>query len=564
MASASHRRTAARPRRLHVSPPEGQAQRERLLVRRPATIAPPIPEPPEPAEWRHGLQLVIETNKRTGRSRSAASSSHRRRTLAGDTRGFVLRRWLAVSDLTALVLAWAVVVAAGAALGRSFSLGADALLFALCLPLWLGIANALGLYHLPDRRLGHSMADEIGPIAFALTMWSWGFLVLRAAAGPNTVELLPMVVLWTIALVAVPGLRAVTRAIARRRAFYQQRVAVLGTPVDVGRVVRRLRRHPELGLDIACLVKITTASDGLDDPIGLGSVARDERRPADGADLAANLAAAVARADVNRVILASAPGDMDQRSALLRALSEMSVHVDLVSADSDVIPSRGSLHYIEGLPMMTISAVRRPRTRTAFKRGFDVFVSGLGMLVLSPMLAWCALRIRLDTPGPILFRQQRVGRGGRTFEMLKFRTMVSDAETLKTTVDQLNFHTDSETPGMFKIPSDPRVTSSGHTLRRWSLDELPQLWNVLRGDMSLVGPRPLIPEEATLVSGRYEARLNARPGITGPWQTLGRSDIGFEDMIKLDYTYVNNWSFAEDLKLLARTVATVFGGRGAY
>jgi lipopolysaccharide/colanic/teichoic acid biosynthesis glycosyltransferase len=157
-----------------------------------------------------------------------------------------------------------------------------------------------------------------------------------------------------------------------------------------------------------------------------------------------------------------------------------------------------------------------------------------------------------------------VGRAGRTFQMLKFRTMVCDAETLKPTMGELNFHGASETPGMFKISGDPRVTAVGRTLRRWSLDELPQLWNVLRGDMSLVGPRPLIPEEANLVSGRYEARLNTRPGITGPWQTLGRSDIGFEDMVKLDYTYVNNWTFAEDLKLLAQTVGAVIGGRGAY
>ena len=117
---------------------------------------------------------------------------------------------------------------------------------------------------------------------------------------------------------------------------------------------------------------------------------------------------------------------------------------------------------------------------------------------------------------------------------------------------------------MFKIPGDPRLIGIGATLRRWSLDELPQLWNVLRGDMSLVGPRPLIPEEAGLVSGHYRARFNTRPGITGPWQTLGRSNIGFEDMVKLDYTYVMNWSFSDDLKLLIRTVGAVLRRGGAY
>ena len=142
--------------------------------------------------------------------------------------------------------------------------------------------------------------------------------------------------------------------------------------------------------------------------------------------------------------------------------------------------------------------------------------------------------------------------------------MEVDADPRKHALAALSLHAATDTPGMFKIPDDPRVTRFGVTLRRWSLDELPQLWNVVRGDMSLVGPRPLIPEEACLVSGHHEARLGARPGITGPWQTLGRSDIGFEDMIKLDYTYVTNPSFAEDLKLLVRTIGAVLRRRGAY
>jgi lipopolysaccharide/colanic/teichoic acid biosynthesis glycosyltransferase len=142
--------------------------------------------------------------------------------------------------------------------------------------------------------------------------------------------------------------------------------------------------------------------------------------------------------------------------------------------------------------------------------------------------------------------------------------MVSQADTRKDELGELNVHLGTETPGMFKIHDDPRVTPFGRTLRRYSLDELPQLWNVLKGDMSLVGPRPLIPEEASLIDGDYGERTRMRPGITGPWQTLGRSDIGFADMVKLDYTYVANWSFAEDFRLLLRTVGAVFHGRGAY
>ena len=184
--------------------------------------------------------------------------------------------------------------------------------------------------------------------------------------------------------------------------------------------------------------------------------------------------------------------------------------------------------------------------------------------MLSPLFAWCAIRIKRGSPGPVLFRQTRVGRDGKRFEFLKFRTMVQNADAMKTEVDTLNMHREGPTPGMFKIPGDPRITRVGQWLRRWSLDELPQLWNVLKGDMSLVGPRPLIPKEAEQVSGDYAARLQMRPGITGPWQALGRSEIGFGDMVKLDYTYVTHWSFAQDMRLLLRTVVAVAGGRGAY
>jgi lipopolysaccharide/colanic/teichoic acid biosynthesis glycosyltransferase len=184
--------------------------------------------------------------------------------------------------------------------------------------------------------------------------------------------------------------------------------------------------------------------------------------------------------------------------------------------------------------------------------------------LLSPFIAYCAIRIKLGTPGPVLFRQQRIGRKGRNFELVKFRTMVVDADARKREISDLNIHADTDTPGMFKVPDDPRITRFGAKLRRWSLDELPQLWNVLKGDMSLVGPRPLIPEEALVVEAHYKERLRVRPGITGPWQALGRSDIGFGDMVKLDYAYVTNWSFSEDLRLLVRTLGAITNGRGAY
>ena len=310
-------------------------------------------------------------------------------------------------------------------------------------------------------------------------------------------------------------------------------------------MARRLARHPELGLKVACVGEIAENR-----ALGNGRVP--------------GVIDMVARAKINRVIVASLPGEVEERSELIRVLSGLHVHVDVVSADSDAIPAHATLHYMEGLPLLTIAAVRAPRSRAIFKRVFDAAAAASGLIVLSPLLAYCAIRIRLESPGPALFRQLRIGRDGKPFEVLKFRTMVDDAELHKQDLAALSLYARGDAPGMFKVANDPRTTKFGAWLRRWSIDELPQLWNVVRGQMSLVGPRPLIPEEAKLVSGHHRARLSGRPGITGPWQTLGRSDIGFEDMIKLDYAYVMNPSFAEDMKLLMRTVNAVLAQRGAY
>jgi lipopolysaccharide/colanic/teichoic acid biosynthesis glycosyltransferase len=183
--------------------------------------------------------------------------------------------------------------------------------------------------------------------------------------------------------------------------------------------------------------------------------------------------------------------------------------------------------------------------------------AGVGLILLSPLLLAIAIAIRIDSRGPVLFRQERVGRGGRVFRMLKFRSMVKDADRLKAGLAEHN-----ESDGLFKIADDPRVTRVGGWLRRTSLDELPQLLNVLRGEMSLVGPRPLVLEDDSRVEGWDRRRLHLTPGMTGPWQVLGSARIPLNEMVKLDYLYVGNWSLWGDLKILARTVGFVLRGRG--
>jgi lipopolysaccharide/colanic/teichoic acid biosynthesis glycosyltransferase len=197
------------------------------------------------------------------------------------------------------------------------------------------------------------------------------------------------------------------------------------------------------------------------------------------------------------------------------------------------------------------------------KRSFDVVGAAAGLVLLSPLFAITAALIKLDSRGPVFFRQVRMGEAGRTFRVFKFRTMVQDAESLKSDVAHLNMH-NGDDPRMFKVPNDPRITHIGGFLRRWRLDELPQLLNVLRGEMSLVGPRPLILDEDQHVELWARRRLNLKPGMTGLWQVLGASDIPFDEMTKLDYLYVTNWSLREDLRLIMLTVPALTRVRAAY
>jgi lipopolysaccharide/colanic/teichoic acid biosynthesis glycosyltransferase len=178
--------------------------------------------------------------------------------------------------------------------------------------------------------------------------------------------------------------------------------------------------------------------------------------------------------------------------------------------------------------------------------------------MLAPVLALIARLIRLDSPGPVLYRQKRIGRDGREFDMLKFRSMVDGADAQKAELAALN-----ETEGLFKMVNDPRVTRVGRFLRRSSLDELPQLWNIVRGEMSLVGPRPLVPDDDAKIHGWQRKRLNVTPGMTGVWQILGSTRVPLEEMVKLDYLYGATWSLWLDIKILLRTVAYVVGRRSA-
>ncbi|MGC4051685.1 MAG: sugar transferase [Paludibaculum sp.] len=230
------------------------------------------------------------------------------------------------------------------------------------------------------------------------------------------------------------------------------------------------------------------------------------------------------------------------------------VHVDYFPH----IHSRVGLERLEGEPMLTFAGAPHDEARLLVKRATDLSAALLGLLILSPLLALVALLVRLTSPGPVLFRQVRCGLNGRTFPLYKFRTMVEDAEQQKAALEHLNVKKTN-----FKIPNDPRLTPLGKWLRKFSIDELPQLWNVVRGEMAIVGPRPAVPEEVDMYERWQRRRLRMRPGLTCLWALNGRDQLDFDEVMRQDLAYIDQWSLRLDWRIILQTIPAVLLGRGA-
>jgi exopolysaccharide biosynthesis polyprenyl glycosylphosphotransferase len=469
----------------------------------------------------------------------------------GDQRGSLLRRLLLAADVAALCLAFFTTELA------FHSLRSVDVLLVLGIPWWVLLAYAHRLYHLDSHRADYRAADEIGPVLQMATLWSWSFLVALAVFRPEDVPVIRIALFWALAVLLLMAFRSGMRAIAKRRIWYLQNALIIGPTAQARAIVRKVLRHPEWGINVVACVdfrnnkRFPARTTHLFD---LVPVLRGDR----------DVVSMVKQLEVDRVMLAPGFTESRRRVEMVCELSELGVHVDLVPSWSDVIGARLDLHEMEGMPLLTVPRTGLRRSSRALKRALDLAVATASLIVLSPLLLACALAIRLESPGGVFFRQRRIGRDGEPFDVIKFRSMYVDADVRKTEVAQLNFHGGGNSNGMFKIREDPRITRVGRILRRFSLDELPQLINILRGEMSLVGPRPLIENEDRQVEGRYRRRLLLTPGLTGSWQVNGRSEIPFEEMVSLDYLYVTNWSIWGDTKLILRTFAAVLRGRGAY
>jgi exopolysaccharide biosynthesis polyprenyl glycosylphosphotransferase len=495
------------------------------------------------AEWEALEDVVGERTLEILERRRVSTSVHRR--------GWVVRRFLLCADLVGVLLAFfsAEAVYSGPLTGR-FDFGAETLLFLLTLPGWALVARLYGLYSQDDRRTTHTTIDETASVFNMVTVCTWLFFALTWLTGVAHPPVRKLLLFWTLAVVFVPLARALARAIARAQPSFVQNTVIVGAG-DIGqRIAEKLLRHPEYGVNV------------------VGFVDTDPKRPVrDVGDLTIlgppeRLAAIVRAFDIERVIIAFSRSPHERVLTLIRSLKDAFVQVDIVPRYFELIGPRTTVSSVEGISVLCLPPRALGTSARLLKRSMDLVVSVLALMLLSPLFLLVALAIKLDSSGPVLFRQPRVGQLGRDFSIVKFRTMVRDAEMLKKDVAHLNKHADRD-PRMFKVPNDPRVTRVGRLLRRTSIDELPQLWNVLTGKMSLVGPRPLIPEEAQHVAAWGERRLDLKPGITGLWQVLGRSDIPFEEMVRLDYLYVTNWSLWHDLRLICGTVPAMFTGERA-
>jgi exopolysaccharide biosynthesis polyprenyl glycosylphosphotransferase len=258
-------------------------------------------------------------------------------------------------------------------------------------------------------------------------------------------------------------------------------------------------------------------------------------------------------------VAASAVTTADMKH-VLKARRLDGVEIRITANLPPTLATQVAIQSIGGLMALTVDAVRLTRSQAVAKRAFDVVVSALGLFLLAPVFLVIALVVKSTGPGPVLFRQNRVGRQQRPFMLLKFRTMVVGAESL---LADLLARNEADGP-MFKLRDDPRITRAGRWLRHYSLDELPQLWNVLKGEMSLVGPRPPLPSEVAAYEDWQLDRLEVRPGITGLWQVSGRSDLSFDEYVRLDLFYIENWSLAYDLFMIIKTIPMLFKARGAY
>lgn len=452
--------------------------------------------------------------------------------------------WLFASDALFLVLALALARVFAGRLGdaRSLTESGNRVAIVVC---FLAVLVALAQQRTYKARYLALRRDEFARVIRGIALGVVGTVVLGWVFNFQV----PTWLLWLLGTGSV--LICLNREFARRifarlrnGGHMVRRAIVVGTNTEADELSVMLMSSKELGYDV----------------VGLIDTATDDGQPMPWRTVLTSVERMVEQTNAGNIIIAASATNMDTAGYLTRKLTDAGIHVEMCMPLPDIDVTRLQLRPLGRFPVFYVEPVDRSGWRPAAKRAFDVIGAAMALLLISPVLAVAALAIKITSPGPIVFRQKRVGRDGELFNVLKLRTMVVDAEAKLESLRELN-----EASGpVFKIRNDPRITPVGRILRKFSIDEFPQLWNVLRGEMSLVGPRPALPAEMETWTADLHERLRVRPGITGMWQVNGRTDTSGSDYVRLDLYYVDNWSLLIDLIVMAKTVPAVISGRGAY
>lgn len=415
----------------------------------------------------------------------------------------------------------------------------------LAIAMVVPVCKLVGLYD-RDQHLIHKATLDEAPTLFSvatlytLLMFLAGDALLNGTFGRDQA-----IVFWGLMVVAM----VLTRACARHLAGMlvdRERCVVLGSASAARWLNAKVVRSQ--GTNVSIVGRVPLSSDGS----GSGSVPVLGRFNA--------LDKVLAEHRIDRILIVPGKGESEDLRMLdaIRVVKRLGVKVTVLPRLLEVLGPAFEIDDVEGAILLGVHRHGLGRSSGFIKRGFDLVCVLASLLVLTPLMIAIAIAIKLDSPGPVLFRQRRVGRDDMIFDIYKFRTMVEGADSQRTDLSGRN----EAGGGLFKIEDDPRVTRVGRILRKTSLDEMPQLFNVLRGDMSLVGPRPLVVEEDSLIEGLHRHRLLVPPGMTGLWQIFGSARIPLHEMTKIDYLYGANWSLWGDIKILLRTVPIVFTRRG--
>lgn len=461
-------------------------------------------------------------------------------------RGWLLRRALAGADLLGLSLAF---VAASFAFGSAgegdrVSPGFEFLFFFLMLPGWVILAKLHGLYDRDETEADHSTVEDVFDVVQFVTLGTWLFLLgtwVTSLADPVPAKLAGF---WALAVILVVAGRAIARAWCRRRSAYFQNTLIIGAG-DIGQLIaRKLTKHPEYGINLVGFVD--DCPKGRRGDVGNAAVV----------GCPAQLPELIESLDVERLVVSFSNASTEETLKLIRSVRHLDVQIDLVPRLFEVVGPKASVHTVEGLPLVGLPPARLSRSSRAIKRAIDIAGASALLVVTAPLLAVIALRVKWDSPGPAFFRQARLGQDMTEFTLLKFRTMKVDTDvaqhreyvrsTMSSTAEAAN-------GSAYKLDRTDAVTRAGRWLRRTSLDELPQLINVLKGDMSLVGPRPCIPYEVDNFKPHQFERFLVPQGLTGLWQVTARANATFGEALEMDVAYARGWSLGLDLRLLCRT-----------